>query len=259
MRFSLSKWYLDCVAESGDAVVLYWASLRWGVARLQYGAALLAPAAGTPVHRYTLRPESEPVAVADDTLIWSSERLGARGTWTRRADSIRRNLLSDDRGSIDWHCICPRADAVIQIGDRTITGSGYAEHLTMTLKPWRLPLDELRWGRFLAPDDAMVWIGWDGPSPRTWVWVNGSETRDAMITAHGVEMPGRGMALSVGGGRVLRTGRLVRTALQPLSAVAGLIPRWRHANETKWVARGTVRSPIRVINGWVVHEVVTWA
>jgi hypothetical protein len=155
--------------------------------------------------------------------------------------------------------LCPRADAVVQIGDHIIRGSGYAEHLTMTLKPWQLPLDELRWGRFLSPDDAMVWIGWSGSSPRTWAWVNGNEARDATITAHGVEMPGRGMALSVGGGRVLRTGRLVRTALQPLRVAAGMIPHWRNADETKWVARGTVRSPKRVVNGWVVHEVVTWS
>jgi len=257
--FSLSKWYLDCVGESGDAAILYRASLRWGVLRLQYGAALVGPSTGKPTHRYTLRPESEPIAAADGTINWSCERLGARGTWTRRASPIKRTLLNGDQGGIDWHCLCPRADAVVQIGEHVVRGSGYVEHLTMTLKPWQLPLDELRWGRFLSPDDAMVWIGWGGASPRTWAWVNGSEARDATITAHGVEMPSHGVALTVGGGRVLRTGQLAKTALQPLRAAAVLIPRWRRASETKWVARGTVTSPHRMINGWVVHEVVNWA
>ena len=136
MGFFLSKWYLDCVADSGDAAVFYWASLSWGPLRLRYGAALLGPIEGKPTHRYTLRPESEPVFAETGRLAWSSDRLEAGGTWTPRAEGIRRTLLDEDHGRVEWHCVCPRAHATVRVGDRAVHGSGYVEHLTMTVKPW---------------------------------------------------------------------------------------------------------------------------
>ncbi len=38
--FLLTKWYLDCVAESGDATVVYVADLRWNKLSLRYGSLL---------------------------------------------------------------------------------------------------------------------------------------------------------------------------------------------------------------------------
>jgi hypothetical protein len=83
---------------------------------------------------------------------------------------------------IRWHCVCPNADATIRIGDDTVQGLGYAEHLTMTLKPWRLPFDELRWGRFLSAADTLIWIQWRGSMSRTWIWVDGAERQRAGVT-----------------------------------------------------------------------------
>ena len=41
--FLLTKWYLDCVAESGDAVILYVADLRWNALTVHYGSLLTVP------------------------------------------------------------------------------------------------------------------------------------------------------------------------------------------------------------------------
>ena len=38
--FRLSKWYMDCVAPDGTAVLAYWARLTWGLLRLRYAAVL---------------------------------------------------------------------------------------------------------------------------------------------------------------------------------------------------------------------------
>jgi hypothetical protein len=38
--FLFTKWYLDCVAENGDAVILYVADLRWNALTVHYGSLL---------------------------------------------------------------------------------------------------------------------------------------------------------------------------------------------------------------------------
>jgi hypothetical protein len=256
--FRLSKWYLDCVADNGDAAVLYWASLRWGLLRLHYGATLLGLRDGDPTHRYTLRRGPPPTWVGNDELHWSSPRLHADGTWKRSVDGIERTLLYGPRGSIHWDCVCPCADATVRIGDRTVTGLGYAEHLTMTVKPWQLPFNELQWGRFLCTTDVLIWIAWRGTSPATWVFLNGEERRSAEITATAVTVPQDAVALRLDAGQVLRAGRLATTALRSLRAVALLVPRWRVAHEEKRISRATLAGGSGSPTGWAVHEVVRW-
>lgn len=256
--FRLSKWYLDCVADTGDAAVLYWASLRWGPLRLHYGAALLGLRDGDPTHRYTLRPGHPPAWIGDGELHWSCARLYADGIWKRRAAGFERTLLDGQRGGIHWSCVCPCADATVRIADHTVTGQGYAEHLTMTVRPWRLPFHELHWGRFLSATDALIWIAWRGASPATWVFLNGEEQRRAEITASSVSLPDEDVALHIDDGRVLRSGRLATTALRSLRAVALVVPRWRVAHEAKWVGRARLTGRNASPTGWALHEVVRW-
>ncbi len=256
--FQLAKWYLDCVTDAGDAAVLYWACLRWGMVRLHYGAALIRPRDGDPVDRYTLRPGSQPEVGEAGELQWECERLDVAGIWLRQASGVERTLIDGSQGSVQWHCVTPRADATVRSGGRTLRGTGYVEHLTMTLKPWRLPFNELRWGRFISPSHVLVWIDWRGSVPGTWVFANDVERRRATIAQNSVELPDDGLALAFDDGRVLRSGPLADTALHSLRAVVALLPRWRDARETKWLSRGTLTDPNVTSAGWVVHEVVRW-
>ena len=256
--FRLSKWYLDCVADDGDAAVLYRASLRWGLLRVHYGATLLGRREGDPVHHYTLRPGSSPKWVGDGELHWSSERLQSEGVWQRRAEGIERTLLDGPRGDIRWNCVCPCAGASIRIGDHTVTGRGYAEHLVMTLPPWRLPFNELHWGRFHAAAETLVWIAWRGATSATWVFLNGEERRSAEVSDSAVNLPQDEVALRLDTGRVLRSGRLATTALRSLRAAAHLVPRWRTAYEEKRVSQGTLTRESSSHPGWALHEVVRW-
>ena len=60
------------------------------------------------------------------------------------APPIHRRLFESADGIVDWTCEMPRART--RIGE--VCGDGYAEVLHMTVPPWKLPIDELRWGRF---------------------------------------------------------------------------------------------------------------
>ena len=257
--FRLSKWYLDCVTEGGDAALLYWAWMRWGPLQLRYGSALLMPRDAAPTDRHTLRPDGPPSTDADGAVAWECRRLGVRGSWIGRTAGVERTLLEQADGEIRWHCVSPRAEATVHVGGRTLGGLGYVEHLSMTLPPWRLPFEALHWGRYVSSADAVVWIRWEGDVPRTWAFESGVERYPARIMEHRVELPGRRQVLTFEDGRVLRTGRLSTTALRSLRVLAWLLPRWRWAHETKWLARATLDGPETRSAGWVVHEAVRWS
>src|SRR5436309_3041026 len=57
--FKLSKWYLDCVTESGDASIAYTGTVDWGLARLHY-CSVLETNANQVTTRQSLRKQGEP-------------------------------------------------------------------------------------------------------------------------------------------------------------------------------------------------------
>ena len=161
----LSKWYQDCVTDAGDAFIGYHASLRINRLTLPYAQVIVKPHARPTRSRSTFRRTSQPVS-ADSRLDWHCDRLGVSGRWSGHAPSYRRTLYQAPDGAIRWHCTLPCAQAEVTLEDgHTLTGLGYAEYLEVTLQPWRLPIRELRWGRFLSTEDAVTWIEWRGPVP----------------------------------------------------------------------------------------------
>jgi hypothetical protein len=255
--FLLSKWYCDCVSDEGIAFVGYWARMRWGPVNIPYAATLYKPLYDATRERYFIRACAAPI-VQDDGLRWDCKRLGIRALWTARVPAVRRVLLETAEGSITWHCHLPCAEARIDLaGAGRLSGLGYAEQLTSSVKPWRLPFDQLRWGRFLSPKDAVTWIEWAGEEPRRWVFHNGVEVSDVTIGVGRVDLPGDHGIVELRDDVVLREGRLLSTALRAIPAARLWLHRaFKNAHETKWLAPGTFTTSTGSSSGWAVHEVV---
>ena len=144
---------------------------------------------------------------------------------------------------VHWDCVQPRARVELRMPDgRTLRGRGYAEVLSLSIAPWRLPIHELRWGRFAGERHGAVWIEWLGPHPLKLVLLDGARV-DAMPP------------LRLSDEVVLRSGRIGETALR-------LLPRRLPGlglEETKWRSRGELALPGEPPDrGWAIHEVVRW-
>jgi hypothetical protein len=247
-QFSLRKWYLDCVADDGTAWIGYWGDLRWGQVHVPFVSSL-SDAKTTSA----LRSEPEP---RDDgeQLTWSAPSLDV--------EVLLRPLVTAEpwglHDGVRWHCVAPRADAIVKLGGRTIRGLGYAEVLELTVPPWRLPLRELHWGRFTGETTSLVWIEWRGPSPlRVALW-DGQPAEVRAIGAGEIALAG-GKRLVMTGTSPLREDSLART-LKPLRPLARLLPRTlQGAVEQKWLSRGTMFAGDRPIDeGWAIHELFTF-
>jgi hypothetical protein len=255
-RFRLTKWYLDCVNGRGEAMIAYWAELRWRRLAVHYASSMMF-ADGRLYERSSPRAGPAP-RHSGGLLEWSCDALDASGTWkSAEQSSVDRVLYRNGGGMLEWRCLQPLAEASVCCFGRRVSGPGYTECLSLTLPPWDLPIEELRWGRAHFPGRWVVWIDWTGPEPRRLVLVDAMEIEGARVTDALVSTPRAAVRLT--GRRVLREGPLVGTS-------AGSVPGVRQAlskaglliDEHKWLSTATLEEGGVTLHGSAIHEVVKW-
>lgn len=254
--FRLTKWYLDCVSDTGQAAIVYAARVEWRKLRLHYSS-LLSLINGTITTR-TSMTRLAPQPTSGDRLFINAPRLHATGEWRRIGPSVEQVFLETERGSVHWNCLQPRAHARIAIGDRVIEGPGYAECLALTIPPWQLPLQRLQWGRWLSDESSIVWVDWQGPHSGRWAWRNGLPVDASQIAPDQLAFAS-GQELHLDRAFPLREGRVSRTILPSASSLARIFPGSMFAiQENKWLSRGDLVENGRQSFGWAVHELVEW-
>jgi len=258
--FDLSKWYADCITENGDALIIYHAQLRWHTPAIHYSN-LLIHESGKPVSsRFSLRKQSAPV-YTEEEVTWKSPVWKAEGSWKDTGAQVCEILFESTEGRLEWNCVAPRSIADVRIGkDRFFRGHGYAEHLRLTIPPWRLPIRQLRWGRFINACDALTWIDWQGSSNKQVVYYNGLPETARMIGDREIVFGDDGARLSLDAGTILREGALGATVLAVLPNVDRLFPAGiLGIRECKWLSHALLRRPGHVDSaGMAIHEVVEW-
>jgi len=258
--FSLTKWYLDCVDADGNAAIAYWSSLVWRGIAITWHRLSVHEAGTEPLDRSSARSVPPPVRT-NGTLTWEAAPLGCRVTSDSLDEAFSRQLLDDDDGSVDWRCESAHGVVTVECENRRpILGIGYAECLTMTLPPWRLPIETLKWGRWLSDSSrrSVVWIEWQGPKPLTAVFVDGRLQRAARVDDDGISADE--IAVSLTDRQTLYSRSLVDTLGVLRPALAPLLPpAWLNVEDCKWRSRGRLRTEGRVDEtGWVIHETVRW-
>jgi hypothetical protein len=245
---------MDCVTDCGDAAILYCAEMHWRGAHLTYASVLSVLGGTTESHssmrRYQLSSTSSEIAVEIPRLVVS-------GRWKADAAPMERTVFESAAGQVHWNCLQPRSLVELRVGERELTGLGYAECLTLTVPPWQLPMRQLRWGRFVSPSDSLAWIHWQGEHSTNFAVYNGRMWK--LLSASDSEVAIRDATLRMEESFSLRAGRLGSTILPGAPALAKLFPHWLfNIEERKWRSRGTLNAEGRVSQGWVIHEVVHW-
>lgn len=258
--FRLSKWYLDCVDENGSLVIIYIAKLRWEMFSVSYSEILEYHASAGLRSRASFGACQQP-NLSDNMLNWSSPSLGIDATWRRQADPVSQTLLSSPDAEIVWDCHFPAARGSVQFAQgHHINGFGYVEQLSMSIKPWHLPINELRWGRYYDGVDAIVWIDWQGPTTASWLFYNGKPAKSAVIDDNSVALADGGPTITFQDKQVIREGTPLTGILSQYPLLRTLLPkRMYDTYECKWLSRGqmTYQDTIQR-QGWAIHEVVKW-
>jgi len=252
--FNLVKWYLDCVTDEGEVAIVYGTELKWRGVCIVANSVL----AGSEDHVET-RTSISPFQVTREgnSIAVEVPRQGVAGEWEADSAPCERAVYEAEAGSVKWNCLQPRSRVRLRIADRRLSGLGYAECVTLTVPPWKLPLDELRWGRFVSPRNWMVWVDWKGRYSASFAFADGKE--GAAPAVRDAEVAAAGARLRIEAGFALRSGRIGSTILPHVPRLAKLLPRSLfNIEEQKWCSRGEMRTNDGCAFGWVIHEVVRW-
>jgi hypothetical protein len=258
--FFLSKWYYDCITDAGDAIVGYSASLRWKALSLEYSSYLIRRITGEIQTKAALQGGKPPL-ISGDSLRWDCPALKLIGIWHARQQPISHTVFGNSKTPLEWRCLQPHGEARISIdGLGTFNGFGYVDHLDLPDQPWQLPLDELRWGRYLSKEHSIIWMEFKGDFPETIVYHNGVLCTEARVSDHGVILSKEKGELTFEDTHVLRDGALVSTSLSVIPGINSLLPaRMLNTRETKWRSRGIFTSGETILStGWTIHEIVRW-
>ena len=251
--FRLSKWYLDCVSEAGDASIIYTGDVDWHGVRIHYSS-LLDCTSGRVTIRRSLRRRNDP-ELEDGLLSWRNKPLHVSAAWRSSSIPLHDTIFENTDGAVEWNCVMPWANA--RICQRS--GLGYVEHVTLTVPPWTLPIRKLRWGRFTSNSDWIVWIDWVGECNRRIAFVNGEASVPLALSDGRIEFAG-GLYLEMDCSLTIRDGALGSTVLSSIPGVRNSFPaRLFQIRECKWRSRARFGRPgLPAIEGWAIHEAVGW-
>jgi hypothetical protein len=259
--FLLEKWFLDFVTDEGEAYIFYAAKMRWHKITVPYKSVLhYSPATGK-MHRARFNNVRFPL-IKDKTISWKDSALKVDGIWEARADSLNAQLFASVEGRLEWNCFQPTSMVKVKVGDIDLNGLGYAEQLILTVEPWKIPMKELRWGRFVSATDSLLWIEIKSEQTKQWIWFNGEKADNAIVSDTEIIIQSVDIRLKLENRQVIESEKKIN---QVVKRMLRFIPGFKHsipfnflsAEEYKWISRGSLyKNGLPEGEGWVIHEYI---
>ena len=236
--------------------------MRWHKVEVPYTSLLLLEESKVASERSRFQELNWPSQMGDQ-IIWEDSSFGLSGWWEADAPPLTARLYHSEKGSVDWQCFQPRSHALFDIADGPVLkGIGYAERLVLSIEPWKIPMEQLRWGRFLSETDYVIWIELLGPASRQWVWCNGVPVEGAIIDDETLQLPQLGLQLQLGQSVILEAEKkifnIVHSLVDYLPGFNRAVPRFfLYADEHKWRSRAKLMERDGVKSeGWAIHQLV---
>lgn len=259
----LDKWFLDLIGEKGEAMIFYAAKFNWGPFGVPYTSCICYhPDTGVnTISRY--RHVNMPVKVKN-LITWNDKGFNIEGLWEARDTPLEARLYDSNEGYLDWRCYQPASEVQLRINNQLLKGRGYAEQLILTAPPWKIPMDELRWGRWGSERNAIVWIELRAADTKQWLWVNGDSTENNYIENDLLKIPDKKLTLKLNQKVLLESEKKISSVMDKLNkylpGFKKLIPvRFLRADEKKWLSEGILYDEFdRAEAGMAIHELVNF-
>ena len=258
ISFKIEKLYLDCIDDQGNCFILYWAKVEFFLMRFVYSGLVFCNAKGFTTEKSTLHKTNKPVI--DRIIQFNHKLLKTNIKFNRTDDAIIRLLYKDSNNNeLIWNCHHPKGWAEIIHNDSIYKGFGYAETLISQIKPWNLPIDELKWGRFLSDFYTVIWINWLGKYPINKIFINGIEFNDAIFKDDIISFNNDTYRLKFSEIQLIREGKLSGLFSRMTLLKMFLNRRILNTIEIKYKSRTSFSKNSELLsNGWSIFEIVPW-
>ncbi|NNK88746.1 MAG: hypothetical protein HKO90_10720 [Flavobacteriaceae bacterium] len=260
--FHLEKWYLDVVDDNSRSSIFYTARLRWFGVSFQYVEWIRFDGDKVENQAVNFRRVALPKRT-NDVISWQDSKLDVMGEWTAMDGPIKAKIYDSPDGYLNWYCYQPRSKVKLMIGKDEMEGLGYVEKLVLTAYPWHIPINHLRWGRYVSDKHALVWIQILEKSEKQWVWLDGVEIEDTFEIDDKVILNNY-TKLSMYPLETLQSGRPISKALGFL--LKGVINYKSEINRNfvnayaqKWLSKGHLEINNNTDTGHVIHEWVNFS
>jgi hypothetical protein len=226
--------------------------------RFVYSGLLFCDAEGFTAEKSTLRKIKKPVI--NGTINLNNKFFKTGINLKRIDDPIIRSLFKDsENNELVWNCHHPKALAEVIYNGNIYKGFGYAETLFLPIKPWNLPIDELRWGRFLSDSHTLIWINWKGKYPINKIFFNSIEYNDAIFKNDIILFNDGIYQLKFSEIQLIRKSKLSGLFSKMKLLKIFFNHRILNSVEIKYKARTSLNKNSFVLsNGWSLFEIVTW-
>jgi hypothetical protein len=226
--------------------------------RFVYSGLVFCDAEGFTTEKSTLRKTKKPVI--NGTILLNHKFFKTGVSLKRTDDPIIRSLYKDNENNeLIWNCHHPKALAEIIYNGNIYKGFGYAETLFSPIKPWNLPIDELRWGRFLSDSFTLIWINWKGKYPINKIYFNSIEYNDAIFENDIIIFSDGIYQLKFSEIQLIRKGKLSRLFSKMKLLKIFFNRRILNSVEIKYKAKTSLsKNSIVLSNNWSLFEIVTW-
>jgi hypothetical protein len=257
--FVLEKWYVDTLTPEGAVVIVYLGWLRVLGLRVARVTAELFRPDGTTVRGQAKarvvrsaedRLEFGPATLRTDGLTWCTPALAGELRFSPRHPPVTLldPFLEESGRRVLWTVEVPDAEVTGELrwpgGAVNIAGRGYRDRVWLDFRPWRFPIQELRWGRAVSASHATTWV-----TART------GDHEVAGTWTDGETCAGAAREPDLGRDRVLVEGRVADLEGLRLGALRPLL---RHLSGDPHLLKRAGSATLAGEPAVAVHERVVW-
>jgi hypothetical protein len=257
-RFKLEKLYFDLIDKDGNCFILYWAKLHWWFFKFTYSGILFSNSSDHTYEKSSLKKIIKPTGT--DNTQFDHPDLQFKGQWIRLDPAVSLLLYKDEwKHSVFWNCYQPKSRAEIKFKNQSYQGLGYTESILLEIQPWKLPIYELKWGRFLSDNYCVIWIQWQGEHPLNKLFCNGQLYEDAVFENNIIKFNQDQFKLEFLDPTIIRSGSLAEV----LSSMPWFKMLFKKSvlntieRKCKSITRFYQREQL-VERGWSIFETVIW-
>lgn len=250
--FKLKKFYYDGIDLSGNAFILYKADLQILGVSIPYSAIIVSE--GNQTHEKSVLGSS-----INDLQTFENEKLNVSGKWQPIDFQLPTQILLNQKGKkITWHCFLPKGKFLLKNQGKSFSGLGYGEVLEMNFAPWKMPISELKWGRYLSENHHIIWIEWIGEQPLKKVFWNGNEVKNAQISDSGISIAEPKIHLKFENPIPIKDEKLLKITDKYPFLKLFFRKKFLQSREMKFKSKSTLTIENQQDTGFSLYETVLW-
>lgn len=259
-NFYIKKIYADSVDNDGNLFICYFAKIKWNMINLNYSFKLHIDTKNDIFKEVSSFKNFQMPNINNDIFEYESKNINLSYKFKNISPTFISEKLfeNNDNETVNWNCFQAISETEINSDNKLYKGLGYAEILEMNVKPWKLPINILKWGRFVSKEHSLIWIVWEGNHPISNFWLDGKLIEIDNINQSGIKFKVNNIELKFVDTFNIRDGKVVNLLPKASKLLNSIGNKIINLHETKYLSKSILSINNLEFIGWSIYEEVQW-